>query len=548
MFEGSYPWLRETWDYIEDQDVDVEFTLRGGGVVGISCRTVGSVRKCFVGNDFYDVQVGRYDSEIIYVIVHELAHVYTLANGIASTPGPLGIAHLYFYDLLPPSYRFLRRSDLLSKGCWPSELYADAISIVTLGDELIDSTSYWSRCALITDTVSDPALAVARSAVAGDMPSWLDDTYEDSDGDLELDRLWADVKGIEDEDDRAGIVYQLRDAFGGYCDDRKATASAFGVGVTRNPWSDGGCVPDAPTNVSATAVGSGKLTVSWQEPLDDGGSPIEGYRIQWKSGTQEYSSSRRTVVTDLTDLQHTISGLAHNVNHTIRVLAYNHNGDGAGSETTATTTTTDTTAPALLTARIDNYSSSLRLTYSEALNESSVPASSAFTLNINGVNRSITVDVSDNVATLTFGEVVNPTDVATVSYTAPTGPTASPLRDAAGNRAADFSAQIVRNDSTQVAFTSDPGSDKTYIWQDGSGGQDAIEATVTFSEPVVVSGVPTLELRIGGRSRRAAYHSGTGTNSLVFRYLVTEGEADADGISVARALLRARSATPQPKP
>ena len=33
---------------------------------------------------------------------------------------------------------------------------------------------------------------------------------------------------------------------------------------THNPWRDGGCVPDAPTNVSATAVGSGKLTVSWQ--------------------------------------------------------------------------------------------------------------------------------------------------------------------------------------------------------------------------------------------------------------------------------------------
>ena len=43
---------------------------------------------------------------------------------------------------------------------------------------------------------------------------------------------------------------------------------------THNPWRDGGCVQDAPTNVSATAVGSGKLTVSWQgPPLDDGGPP-----------------------------------------------------------------------------------------------------------------------------------------------------------------------------------------------------------------------------------------------------------------------------------
>ena len=37
----------------------------------------------------------------------------------------------------------------------------------------------------------------------------------------------------------------------------------------------------------------------------------------------------------------------------IRVLAYNHNGDGAAAEVTVTPTATDTTAPSLLLARFE---------------------------------------------------------------------------------------------------------------------------------------------------------------------------------------------------
>ena len=94
-------------------------------------------------------------------------------------------------------------------------------------------------------------------------------------------------------------------------------------------------MPEAPSSVAATAVGSGKLTVSWQQPPGDGGSPIRGYNVQWKSGTQEYDSSRQAVVTDLTDLVQlqTINGLTNDQRHTIRVLADNDNGDGAATST-----------------------------------------------------------------------------------------------------------------------------------------------------------------------------------------------------------------------
>ena len=370
------------------------------------------------------------------------------------------------------------------------------------------------------------------------MPSWLADNYNDSDGNPDLAHVLRDVKAIAADTSgrgfRATVVFQLRDAFGGYCDNQKATDSAFGSGVVRHPWPDGSCVPDAPTNLSVTAVGSGQLTVSWQEPLADGGSPIEGYKIQWKTGTREYASSRQAVVTDLTKIVQvrTISGLTNDERHTIRVLAYNgyENGDGTAAEVAATPTAMETSAPVLLLARFDY--SWIRLVWNEALNASSLPPSTAFTVNVNGGSREIyEMSVQDNILTLGVSGMTTATDALTVSYTAPTGSEATPLRDAAGNNAPDFSAQMVRNDRIQIVLT-DPGPDKTYVLGRGFGEQDAIEATVTFGEPVIVSGLPELPLEVGAVRRRAAYHSGSGTSSLVFRYELTEGETDSDGVRV----------------
>ena len=513
IFESSSPWLRETWDYITTQNVPVFWTPGPSGAAFILCSSVtpSKLREC----DADEVHISRFYINLIYGIAHELAHVYTLANRVTATPGPLGIARLYFHVL---AYQ----GSLAEPSCAPIEIFADAVVILTIGDQYQSSGSYWAGCPITKDTVSEQALAIVRSAQSGQMPSWLADNYNDSDGNPDLARVWRDVKAIANDTNgrgfRATVVFQLRDAFGGYCDNQKATESAFGSGVTRNPWNDGGCVPDAPANVMATAAGSGKLTVSWQEPPDDGGSTIEGFKVQWKSGAQEYDVSRQATVTDLSSLQHTISGLTNDVGHTVQVLAYNHNGDGVAAEATVMPTATDTTAPALLLAPFERYW--VRLFWSEALDESSVPPSTAFTVTVNGVSRDGNVEVNGNVVSLGGSGGVNPTDVLTVSYTAPTGSGATPLRDSAGNNAPDFSAQMVRNDRIQIVVA-DPGPDKTYILGRGFRGEDAIEATVTFSEPVVVSGVPELKLEVGGEQRPAAYHSGSGTTSLVFRYVLT---------------------------
>ena len=60
---------------------------------------------------------------------------------------------------------------------------------------------------------------------------------------------------------------------------------------------------------------------------------------------------------------------------------------------------------------------------------------------------------------------------------------------------------------------------------------DEVEVTVTFSENVIVTGSPQLELVIGSNNRTAEYES-TESSAVVFSYTVVEGDSDDDGIAI----------------
>ena len=79
---------------------------------------------------------------------------------------------------------------------------------------------------------------------------------------------------------------------------------------------------------------------------------------------------------------------------------------------------------------------------------------------------------------------------------------------------------------TQVALNSPVSGDTFELGE-------FIEVTVTFNKAVDVGGAPQLALTIGAVTRQAAYASGTGTASLVFRYAVAPADADTDGLSIA---------------
>ena len=60
-----------------------------------------------------------------------------------------------------------------------------------------------------------------------------------------------------------------------------------------------------------------------------------------------------------------------------------------------------------------------------------------------------------------------------------------------------------------------------------------------FDVAVTVSGMPELELDVGGAARTAAYASGSGSTGLTFAYTVAEGDADADGVAIGADKLTA---------
>ncbi|WP_170114091.1 Ig-like domain-containing protein [Pontibacter mucosus] len=60
---------------------------------------------------------------------------------------------------------------------------------------------------------------------------------------------------------------------------------------------------------------------------------------------------------------------------------------------------------------------------------------------------------------------------------------------------------------------------------------DALNFMVQFSEPIVVTGSPLLQVVVGDQVKQAVYQSGSGTSTLAFRYTVGAGDQDTDGIS-----------------
>ena len=89
----------------------------------------------------------------------------------------------------------------------------------------------------------------------------------------------------------------------------------------------------------------------------------------------------------------------------------------------------------------------------------------------------------------------------------------------------------------KIEISSNPGSDRFYIVG------DKIQATVTFSETVAVTGMPQLMLELGGSLRTATYQGGTGTADLVFAYEVAEEDSDAAGVGIGANQLGLNSGT-----
>ena len=354
VHEDASPWLRVAFDWLDAANSQGDAYGHGGGInfqldrpfwgqVFHACYNAAGVklpaslwdtraRYCHITtmNILWDYV------DVIPLITHELGHVLTLTNRLDGAPEvPMAIARLH-----------IARTNIGCESWLPArELLADLLMVATLGEGAYNQAGYLAGDYCQGDGWR-PALEVVRTALGGEMPSWLADTYNDENGDLDLERVWSDIKA---EGDPSAIMRDLmRTAFGGLC-----RSDALWNNAIRIPWRDGGCVPQAPPGLTAVPAVDGVMALSWQSPDDDGGSRITGYTVQWKSGAQEYDTSREASVTDLADLSHTIEGLSHGVAYTIRILASNINGDGAASEVTETAVGSEAALGTLTLAGVD---------------------------------------------------------------------------------------------------------------------------------------------------------------------------------------------------
>ena len=106
----------------------------------------------------------------------------------------------------------------------------------------------------------------------------------------------------------------------------------------------------------------------------------------------------------------------------------------------------DDVAPVLSSASVDG--AVLTLTFGEALDTASQPASSSFAVSVAGSARTVdAVAVSGSAVTLTLSSAVASGETVTVGYTVPTGVGAKPVQDAAGNRTASVADAEVTNET-----------------------------------------------------------------------------------------------------
>ena len=100
-------------------------------------------------------------------------------------------------------------------------------------------------------------------------------------------------------------------------------------------------VPDAPTDLAVYTIETQKLEVRWST---SDASATDSFKIQWKSGSEEFDSSRQMTsdpsaskvavqsTSTLERYKETITGLTDGTGYTVRVLATNSQGDSEPSE------------------------------------------------------------------------------------------------------------------------------------------------------------------------------------------------------------------------
>ena len=210
----------------------------------------------------------------------------------------------------------------------------------------------------------------------------------------------------------------------------------------------------------------------------------------------------------------------------------------------------DTTPPVLLSATVDDGGDEIALVFDELMefNAARNLPHARFSVTVDGSAATFsqyqTTPALADFTQFNLDELVpdiRSGQTVIVTYTDPAGDDVSPMafQDLAGNDVASFTTgaggvpAVINNlpppppDVSSVALTSAPGTDNTYAIG------DAVEATVTFSAAVDITGTPQLELDFAGTAKPTTCTTATNTTTMACSYEVVVGDAAAGGVAIA---------------
>ena len=369
------------------------------------------------------------------------------------------------------------------------------------------------------NTPATRAPTISGTALAGETLTADVSRIEDEDGMTSATFIyqWIRTDGGADAEipDAVNSTYMVTDADVGkpikvrvtFTDDagNEESLTSFGVIATRLLQ-----VPGAPGTPDVSPHGSGSLAVSWTAPDSDGGSPITGYKVQWKEAAGSWETAADVSEETVTGTTHTITGLTDEVEYAVRVIAISEAGSSPASEE-AFGTPRDITPPQLSTATVDG--TTLTLTYDEALAEDSVPGTDTFTVMAGSDERGVVrVSMAGATVIMTLDSAVMTGDAVTVGYAAPADESALRITDEAGNHGASFNKQAVTNLTPEEEPPQRPRNLTGVANEDGS-------VTLTWDDPGdgTITGYQILRRRpTEGEGALLVYVEDTGSAATTF--------------------------------
>ena len=316
-------------------------------------------------------------------------------------------------------------------------------------------------------------------------------------------------------------------------------AAGSAIVVETTPPTVTGVVPGS---LNESDVGSVSVTITFNEPMDTATNPsptITGlgsaYTITgsaWSGGDTQWTGSF-TLIDDNEE-----------ATGTFQISGFEDAGGNTMVLDNSNTVIVDTLSPTLSSVSISSDNANIAL----AIPGDTVTISFSSSELLSGPP---TVTIDGNAAD-------NVTDLGLGNYTADrlmqAGDTegivsfAINFSDASGNAGtqvtstSDASAVVFDSSPPSVSQVSSPSANTTYY----SG--DTVDITITFSETVTVDtagGTPTLLLETGSTDRSADYVSGSGADTLTFRYTVQQGDSSSDLDYVDTASLQLNGGTIQ---